>query len=281
MTDIIVFLAAPFAGCVLVVAMLGYLGIHVLEREIIFIDIALAQVAAVGYAVAIIMLGHEAVENGSLAAELVAVGATVAAGLFYSLVGRRDIGISQETVIGVSYAIAAALTLFILALSAGGEVHLEQMLTGSILWLQWREIVVTGVVFLAVGAFHAVYRSRFLDIDPGTGAISLAATAHGLLWDFLFYASMGIVITRSVRIAGVLMTFCMLIIPTTIGALFARRLSRRILLGWGVGMAVCVAGLAASYRFDLSTGPAIVALLGASLILAGAVSRLVRGVIRG
>lgn len=251
----------------LMIGLFGYLGIHVLKREIIFIDIALAQIAAVGATVAHVFFHAE---EHSAAAFLASFGFTVLAALFYSQVGKRIKQIPHEAVIGVSYAIAAAAALFILATAAGGDVHLEHMLTGSILWVDWHQILQVGILFGLVGLFHFVCRERFIRLSE-----AMDRTDHhekSGLWDFLFYVSMGLVITLSVDIAGVLVIFGFLIIPATFSAIFAQSWLSRIGIAWGAGMVSIVLGLALSYRFDFSCGPSVVSVLGLTLIT-GAVLR--------
>ena len=262
MIEAIQFLFAPFIACVLMMALFGYLGIHVLKREIIFIDIALAQVAAVGAAVAHVFLPAE---EHSLLALIASFAFTILAALFYSQVGRRIRQIPHEAIIGVSYAIAAAASLFLLATAAGGDVHLEHMLTGSILWVDWQEIIQLGSVFGLVGLFHIAHRKRFIRLSEEMDWSDHHEKSG--LWDFLFYVSMGLVITLSVHIAGVLVIFSFLIIPATLSAFFATGWLRRMLVAWGFGILCILLGLAFSYIFDFSCGPSVVSFLGLALIL--------------
>ncbi len=268
MIEAIQFLLAPFCACVIMVALFGYLGIHVLKREIIFIDIALAQIAAVGAAVVHVFFHAE---EHSLVAFLASFGFTVLAALFYSQAGKRIKQIPHEAIIGVSYAIAAAAALFLLATAAGGDVHLEHMLTGSILWADWHKILEVGIVFGLVGLFHFIYRNRFIKLSN-----EMDKTDHhekSSLWDFLFYVSMGLVITLSVHIAGVLVIFSFLIIPATISAFFASSWLHRVLIAWGVGILSIILGLAFSYHFDFSSGPSVVMFLGLFMIVGAILSK--------
>lgn len=264
MWDVVHFLIPPFVACVTILGLLAYLGIHVLKREIIFIDIALAQIAAVGATFAHVYLGRE--EN-SLPAYLSAFGFTVLASLFFSQIDKRITQITHEAIIGVTYAIAAAAALFILALSAGGDVHMEHMLTGSILWAKWSDIRAIAILFGFVGLFYLVFRGHFIKLseDYGAGAVR---GARNVWWDFLFYISMGLVITFSVKIAGVLVIFSFLIIPATFSAIFAESWGKRLLYAWGAGIASVVIGLILSYFLDFSCGPAVVSVLGIALIAA-------------
>lgn len=262
MWDVIQFLFPPFVASVTILGLLGYLGIHVLKREIIFIDIALAQIAAVGAT-----LAHVAfhAEEESLFAYLCAFACTLLASAFFAQVDKRITQISHEAIIGVSYAIAAAASLFILALSAGGDVHMEHMLTGSILWAQWPGILQIAFLFALVGIFHIVFRHRFIRLSEGYK--DGHPSTNSAWWDFLFYATMGLVITFSVKIAGVLVIFSFLIIPSTFSALFAESWKKRIIYAWSVGIVSVIFGLAFSYFADFSCGPSVVTFLGLFLLI--------------
>lgn len=267
MWEIVHFLIPPFVACATILGLLCYLGMHVLKREIIFIDIALAQIAAVGATFAHVYLG--AGEN-SLPAYLCAFGFTVLASLFFSQIDKRITQITHEAIIGVTYAISAAAALFVLALAAGGDVHMEHMLTGSILWARWPDILAIAVLFGCVGLFHLVFRRHFIRLSEEYGGGTVRGE-RDVWWDFLFYVSMGIVITFSVKIAGVLVIFSFLIIPATFSAMFAESWGKRLVIGWCVGIAAVIVGLSLSYFLDFSCGPAVVTILGTSLIVAALV----------
>lgn len=257
-------LILPFVACATILSLLGYLGIHVLKREIIFIDIALAQIAAVGATFAHIYLGTK--EN-SMLAYLCAFGFTVLAAMFFSQIGKRIRQISTESVIGVSYAIAAAAALFILALSAGGDVHMENMLTGSILYAMWQDILAIALLFGFIGLIHFVFRRRFIRISENYREV-IGRSEKDVWWDFLFYVLMGMAITFSVKIAGVLVIFSFLIIPATFSALFAETWRKRLFIAWGIGIVAVIFGLAFSIIFDFSCGPSVVTFLGLALVIA-------------
>jgi zinc/manganese transport system permease protein len=251
------------------VCILGYLGIHVLEREIIFIDIALAQIAAVGSLVAFICWG---ISEHSLWAYLCAFGFTVIASLFYSKMRKSITQISQEAIIGVSYAIAAATALFLIAFHAGSDIHLEDMLTGSILWAKWTDIILCSIVFFIVGIVHILFRDQFIKISRDYQD-ALKKGVKVQLWDFLFYISMGIVITISIKIAGVLVIFSLLIMPATFSAMFTKSWKKRLFIAWIIGFVVSITGLAFSYIFDFSCGPSVITFLGVSLIIAALIKK--------
>ncbi|MCE5252453.1 metal ABC transporter permease [bacterium] len=261
------FLLPSFVACLVILFILGYLGIHVLEREIIFIDIAFAQIATVGSALVFILFRQHALEEHSVVERIFALGCTICAAAFFSFVSKKVTRISQETVIGVSYAIAAAATIFLLSLAAGGDVHLEEMFAGSILWAKWPQILLCAAVYSIIGIFHYIFRSKFIRLTTDYKGAAQGGM-NVMVWDFLFYASMGIVITYTVEISGVLLTFAYLIIPATFSALFAQGWRSRLIITWLMGALVSIAGLAFSYCFDFSCGPSLVSMMGFVLIIA-------------
>jgi len=263
--NIIEVLDLPLLACLTMIAILGYLGIHVLKREVIFIDIALAQIAAVGAIIAHIALGAH---GDSLLSYACAFGATLVAAAFYSVVRKRVEQIPLEAVIGVTYAIATAATLFIVGVAPGGHIHVQQMLAGSILWTKWADVARCTVVFSGVGLCFYLFRKPFTGISDDY-ARARNTGMRVVLWDFIFYALLGAVITLAVRIAGVVLTFAFLIIPATISALFSLRWRTRLVIAWISGAAASVIGLLFSYCLDFSVGPAVALFLGLALIIAG------------
>ncbi len=270
--ETLLFLLPPFVASISILAILVYLGIHVLEREIIFIDIALAQIAAVGSTTAAVFLHLH--DHGPVSM-LIAFGFTLVAAGFFSAVDRRITQITHEAVIGVAYAIAAAGALFIMGMHSGGHVHLENMLTGSILWAQWPDIFFCLAIFVAVGVFHWKYRKKFITLSENYHDKKLEGRPSAW-WDFFFYATMGLVITISVKIAGVLVIFAFLIIPATISAMLASTWKKRLLYGWGIGIVAIILGLWFSFTFDFTCGTSIVAFLGLALITISILKRVKR-----
>jgi len=238
-------LGLPFLVALEMIAILGYLGIHVLKREIIFIDIALAQIAAVGAIVA--HLAFE-VHGDSVTGYSFAFGATLVAAGFYSLVRRRVIAIPVEAVIGVTYAVAAALALFLVGVAPGGHIHIHQMLAGSLLWATPKDVVSCGAAFAAAGlCFYLLRRPLTKISDNYEGAVRGGTVA--------------------VRIAGVVVVFSFLIIPATLSAIFARSWEMRLVTTWIAGGIATGLGLLFADRFDFSIGPAIALFLGVALVL--------------
>jgi len=260
MIDVIQFLWPAFLVAVCLVGIHAYFGIMVLARKVIFVDLALAQIAALGATVAF-MLGHPA---QSIATYGYSLTFTLLAAVLLAFTRAWGTRVPQEALIGVIYVVAAAIAILLIDRAPQGAEHLKQILTGNILTSGFSDLAVIVPLYAAVGLLHWLLRRHM------TGAGSLA-------WEFVFYATFGIVVTSSVAIAGVLLVFSFLIIPATIGILLADSLSRQLAIGWIIGVLVSAAGLAASFVFDLPTGAAMVCAFGASLALAGVLYPFVRG----
>ena len=266
MSHFIEVLGLPFLSCLAMVAILGYLGIHVLQREIVFIDIALAQIVAVGAVLAQLLFGQHGHDSHCIAPDLLALAFGLVAAAFYAVTRRQKLNIPLEAVIGVSYAIAAAAALF-LAGVAPGHVHVGQMLQGSILWVEWPTLRLCALIFLGAGVCFYVLRGPFGKISADYDA-ALRDGLNVVGWDFIFYTLTAVVITFSVRIGGVVVVFAFLIIPATISILFSSRLSTRLAIAWGSGALGALLGLLFASHLDFSVGSAVALLLGVELVLA-------------
>jgi len=248
-----------FAAAVILVGIHAYLGIHILARGVIFVDLALAQIAALG-AITGVLFGLQLHTTGSYLASLCAT--FVGAGVFALTRGKKTSGAMQEAAIGIVYVVSAALAVMVLDRLPGEAEHLKGMLVGNILFVTWPQVAKTAFLYAAVGLAHYLFRARFTAISFRPEA----AAAGGLdvkLWDFLFYALFGFVVTSSVELAGVLLVFTFLIIPAVSAGHFVSSLKGRIWLGWALGVLTSLAGIAASAAYDLPTGPAIVCAFGA------------------
>src|SRR6476620_5848076 len=204
---ILQFLAAPIAASLIIAGIHAYLGLHVVERGVIFVDLSLAQIASLGAAIAV-WRGADPHDASIYWMSLVF---TLIGALVFALIKGQRANVPQEAIIGISYAVASAAVILTMSKSTGESEHLKDMLVGNILSVQWPEVWLTGGIYLAIGLFHWIFRRRFLEISID----AKAAAARGIavrFWDFLFYASFGFVVTRSVAIAGVLMVFCYLIV---------------------------------------------------------------------
>jgi len=256
---VIEFLALPFVACLVLTAIHVYLGLHVLARGVIFADLALAQTAALGITVAF-LAGH-AIQSD--AAYWYALVFTLAgAGLFAGSRTRRA-RVPQEALIGIVYAVSAAAAVLVVDRAPQGSEHIKQLLVGSILTVTGDEVRALTLLYAVLGALLWAVRRPLLLIsfDPDGAAQRHAVRA----WDFVFYASFGLVVTSSVRVAGVLLVFSYLVVPATVAALLTDSVRGRLLVGWAVGVGVSAGGLFASYAWDLPTGATVVVTFGAAL----------------
>ena len=263
--DILRFLAAPFAASLILTGIHAYLGVHVVERGVIFVDLSLAQIAALGATIAIFLPFAGDDPHGPwtywISLAFTFIGAAV-----FSIIRVRRAHIPQEAIIGISYAVASAAAILAMSKATSESEHLKDMLVGNILAVSWPEVLKTAALYGVVGVFHYVFRKRFLAISMDHDK-AVAEGASVRLWDFLFYASFGFVVTSSVAIAGVLLVFCYLIVPSVAAMLYADRIGPRLAIGWTMGTVVSALGIYLSVKLDLPTGATMVCTFGAVLIL--------------
>ena len=259
---ILQFLVPPIVASLIIAGIHAYLGLHVVERGVIFVDLSLAQIASLGAAIAV-WVGYDA---GAPAIYWMSLAFTLLGALIFAMIKGQDAHIPQEAIIGISYAVASAAVILTMSKTSGEAEHLKDMLVGNILSVQWPEVWLTGGIYLAIGIFHWVFRKRFLEISIDAKAVA-ARGVSVRFWDFLFYASFGFVVTRSVAIAGVLLVFCYLIVPSVGAMLWATRIGSRLAIGWVMGVLVSILGMYFSVVFDLPTGATIVCTFGLALIL--------------
>jgi zinc/manganese transport system permease protein len=266
--DLLNWLGWPFAICVVLVGIHGYLGIHVLARKVIFVDLAMAQVAALG-ATCAYALGYDPARPADAGAVFAfSVAFALAGAAVFAFTRMRHEKVPQEAFIGIVYASATAVAILILAkLPHGGE-HLTRIFEGNILFVRRETVLATALIYAAVGAFHWRFRRVFflISFEPER---AMAEGVRVRLWDFLFYASFGVVITSSVAVGGVLLVFTYLVVPACVAVLFAGALKARVVVAWAVGVVVTVAGMLLSYYEGLPTGPAVVGAFAIVLALAG------------
>jgi zinc/manganese transport system permease protein len=260
--EIFLFLLAPFVASLILTGIHAYLGVHVVERGVIFVDLALAQIAALGATVAIVA----GMDPHGRSSYWISLGFTfLGAGIFAFARTRRG-HIPQEAFIGIAYSVASAMAILLMSKATGETEHLKDMLVGNILAVSWPEVRKTAILYALVGIFHYVFRKKFLLISMNQ------EKADGLginvrFWDFLFYASFGFVVTSSVAIAGVLLVFCYLIVPSVGAMLFADRIGPRLAIGWTMGTLVSALGCYLSVLLDTPTGATIVVTFGGVLVL--------------
>jgi len=285
MSEFVSLMLKPFLACLILTGIHAYLGLHVIERGVIFVDLALAQIAAFGATLGFLWgFGLHATES-----YLIALGFTFLGAAVFALTRLRKPVVPQEALIGIVYAVSAAAAILVLSRAPEGGEELKALLVGHLLFVDWSEIGQVAVLYGLIGAVHWLARKPLLLIsrDPDQ------AFAQGLRvrgWDFLFYATFGFVVTSSVEMAGVLLVFSFLIVPAVCGALLApqaslseakraglaRTIGRRLLIGWLTGTLTSVAGIAASYVWDLPTGATVVCAFGACLLGCSALRLLAR-----
>ena len=257
------FLLLPFLASLILTGIHAYLGVHVVERGVIFVDLALAQIAALGATIAI-LTGMD--PHGSEAYWISLAFTFLGAGLFSLARSRNATRIPLEAFIGITYAVASAAAILAMSKATGETEHLKDMLVGNILAVSRHDVIKTAALYGAIGLFHYIFRHKFLliSMDP---ARAKAENISIRLWDFLFYASFGFVVTSSVAIAGVLLVFCYLIVPSVGAMLFSERIGKRLAIGWTMGTLVSAFGVYLSVLLDLPTGATIVCTFGAILLL--------------
>jgi len=267
------FLFAPFVASLILSGIHSYLGVHVVQRGVIFVDLSLAQIAAFGGTIALLMpiSGGDA---HSPAVYWVSLAFTFVGAFVFATIRSRHAKIPQEAIIGICYAVASAASILAMSKATSESEHLKDMLVGNILAVSWPEVEHTALLYGAIGLFHFIFRRQFLAISRDHDA----AEASGLstrLWDFLFYASFGFVVTSSVAIAGVLLVFCYLIVPSVGAMLYAESIGKRLAIGWTMGTVVSALGVYLSLMLDLPTGATIVCTFGLVLIVMALVKPLI------
>lgn len=262
-------MSRPLVACLVLPGILVYYGLHIVRRGVIFVDLALAQVATLGTCVCL-LLGHE---PGDPHNYLWSLGFTLAGALGFTFTrehkGER---VPQEAIIGIVYVLAAAAGILLLSYSPHGKEELQKTLVGDLLTVSWTEIWRTAGLFTLIGVIHFVFRRRFIRLSfEHDLAVKVGGSVR--LWDFLFYALFGLVVTSFVHVGGVLLVFSYLIVPAVCGNYLTATLSGCLAVGWAVAMLSSIGGLYASYKCDLPTGAAIVCALGTAMVLAAIAGR--------
>jgi zinc/manganese transport system permease protein len=252
----------PFFATLLLTAIFCYFGIHIIQRQVIFVDLALAQIAALG-AMMGLLLGMTLHSTGSY---FFSLAFALAGALIFALTRLKGRLVPQEAVIGIVYVVATAASIILLNSSPSEAEHIKHMLVGSILFVQWHDVARLAIICGTIGIFHFIFRRRFLNVslDPAHAGKNGVALKW---WDFLFYASLGVVVTAAVEVAGVLLIFSYLVVPAACAMLISSRIKTQMIIGWTIGAAVSLTGLFLSAAFDLPTGAAIVCTFGALFIV--------------
>lgn len=262
MAEFLHIMILPFLACLVFTGIHAYLGLHVIERQVIFVDLALAQIAAVGASLAIVF----GLSIDSPYSYWMSLGFTIVGAGIFSLTRFRKQRVSQEAIIGIVYAVSAALLILVLSRSGEGDEQIRQALVGNILLINLKEIIKIFIIYSIIGLFHYFFRKQFFLISQNPQE----AFKRGLnvrFWDFLFYVSFGFVVTSSVKIAGVLVVFAFLIVPSTCAIIFSSVARTRLILGWAIGFFVSAIGMAISYFLDFPTGASVVCAFGVTLVM--------------
>ncbi len=265
----------PFVECLILVGIHSYLGLHVIRRRVIFVDLALAQIAALGTIVG----GMFGLMDGTTSAMLFSLTFCLGGAALFAGTRVRHDRIPHEAVIGLVYIVAFATAVLIVQKSEGVE-HMEGILVGSLLFVTWTDIIAAAVVYSLIGLFHLFFWRKFLLISE----YPEKAFRQGInirLWDFLFYASFGFVITFSTRVAGVLLVFVFLVAPAIMAFLVSSKFGKQLAVGWGAGTLVVTVGLYLSVAMDLSPGPTIVAFYAVCLVVMAVIVYILRASQRG
>lgn len=256
------FMAAPMAACLIYPLIFTYFGIHVLRREIIFVDLSLAQLAALGTSVGFALN----IDEHSLQAEALSFIFILLGAGFFTWSRRLQSRIPQEAVIGIVYVVGSAAAILAVSKHVHGAEHIKSLLNGSILWMSWEGIGKLLVVSILVAGFHWKFRERFQalsknyrNLDPEDKSMAF--------WDFAFYFSLGLVIVTSIESAGIYLIFTFLIVPAVCSSLFFETFQRQYVFGAFLGIATSLTGLFVSYFWDLPTGSTQVCAFGFAFLI--------------
>jgi len=261
------FMLPALCICLILAGIHTYFGYHIVERGVIFVDLSLSQIAALGASVAI-LLGWG--ENAPLLTFCMSLAFTLGGAVLFAFLRKSQKTAPMEALIGISYAGAIALSLLVLEKSATGTEHIKEMLVGTILTVSWKEVIQLGLIVLFVGIIHWFSKKRLFLISENPDK-AVQKELKLWWWDVVFYATFGVVVTSSVKVAGVLLIFSLLIIPAVSALISVTGTVRRVVFGWGFGIIGCTLGLEVSLRGDCAAGPAIITtLLALLLICAGA-----------
>jgi len=248
----------PMLACIVLASIHTYLGMHVIRRGIIFVDLALAQTAAMGTLVGF----ASGIAMHTTGSYLISLAFALAGALFFTWARTMEKVVLQEAVIGITYVFAAAAAVLILSKSAAESEHIKDMLVGNILFVKPGDILKTAIAYAAIGAFHFVFRKKFWLITEESTEACRKDNINVGLWDFFFYATFGAVVTLSVEMAGVLMVFSFLIIPAICAAMITKAVKSRLFISWGLAILCSIGGIAVSVSMDTPTGASIVAVFG-------------------
>lgn len=257
MIENIIFLAAPITISILMAGMLGYFGNHILSRGIIFIDIALAQIAALGTMIGL-LLGF-AEESGYI--QGISLVFTIVIVSIFALTKFEKQRIPQEAIIGIIYGLGLGIAMLLAEKIPGGSNYISKTITGNILWVTWGQVLSCFIIFVIIGIIHICLGKYFLNISKSPKELPYSINKVRA-FELIFYITFAIIIVKAVPVAGIFMVFILLIAPTAAVTLFTQNWKARFIWSWIIGVIGSLLGIYLSYEFNISNGPAIVCLLG-------------------
>lgn len=256
----------PLAAGLVIVAINAYFGLHVIGRGVIFVDLAFAQIAALGTTVGLLL----GMADGGMASLGMGIGATLSGALLFSFSRLRGSIVPQEAIIGITYVVASAMVILLASFSADGAEHIAETMTGTLIWVGWPEVVRMALVYMVLGVLHYAFRKPVLSASFAPESVERPRT-----WDFFFYVTFGLAIAFSVPIAGVLVVFSTLVIPAAVAFLLTERFAHALVIAWITGAGALLAGIGGSFAWDITTGPLVVVTFGLALIVGLVLRRII------
>ncbi|MFZ5515380.1 MAG: metal ABC transporter permease [Candidatus Zhuqueibacterota bacterium] len=256
------FLSVPITACILMAGILSYFGNHILSRGIIFIDIALAQIAALGTMIGLLMGFAE----GSTSVELISLVFTLVIISIFALTKFEKQVVPQEAIIGIIYGLGLGVAMLLAEKIPGGSNYITKTISGNLLWTSWDDVLSSAVLFAIIGVIHILLRKPFIKISESKENLPFSIQKVRL-YELAFYITFGIIVVRSVPIGGIFLVFSLLIAPTAMATLFTQKWHYRFLWSWLIGIVGSVLGMYISFDWNVSNGPTIVALLGVMVFI--------------
>jgi len=262
MLDNIIFLAAPITVSILLAGILGYFGNHIMSRGIIFIDIAIAQIAALGTMVGL-LLGFA---EESMSVQIISYVFTLVIISLFALTKFKKQVIPQEAIIGIIYCLGLGLAMLLAERIPGGSNFITKTITGNILWVTWRDVLSCFILFAIIAVIHLIFQKQFVNISNSNNGLPFSPRKTRF-YELLFYITFGVVIVKAVPVGGIFLVFILLIAPSAAATLFTHNWRTRFIWSWIIGVLGSIIGIYISYSLNISNGPAIVCLLGIVVFL--------------
>ena len=247
--------------------LLAYLGVHVVGRGIVFVDLALGQISMLGVAFAAYIEQDQTV---------ISIFFTLIGAFLMSFIKVKDKRLKLEAIIGIIYAVSSAVTVLLISKAAHGDADIQEVLFGSLFTVTNNQILGMAVVFGLLGVVHFIFRKQFFAITEKFKNKDVDDIGVFNLWNFLFYISIGLAIVLAVRAGGVIPVFTYLVVPPVSAILMTRGATSLVLIALLLSVVGSVLGIYFSVQFDFPAGSSIVAMLGVIFVVASLV-RLVRG----